>query len=270
MNKLLYVAMSGAKTILTRQATNNHNLANLSTTGFREDLDAAKSFPMDDQTLPTRVFVDVEQSGINADRGTIINTGRDLDIAIQGEGLLAVLNPDGSESYTRAGNLRVGPDGLIETADGFAVVGNNGPIVVPPYETLEISEDGTISIQSPGDAGANLAVIDRIKLVNPDETQLAKNDNGLLELRPQLTKKTVITATPDGIETTTETGLDAADAIAPADGTVSIMSGALETSNVNPARSLVTMVELSRLFEMQMKMMKVAEENDAANNRLLT
>lgn len=150
MDKLLYVAMSGARSTMHRQATNNNNLANINTTGFRADLDSAFSVEPPDQALPTRVFVDVQQKGVDRAPGNIMNTGRDLDIAIQGAGLIAVQNPDGSEAYTRAGNLRISPAGLLETADQLPVVGNNGPIIISPYETLEIAQDGTISIQPPG------------------------------------------------------------------------------------------------------------------------
>jgi len=270
MNKLLYVAMSGAKSVMARQATNNNNLANINTTGFREDLDAAVSYPVTDQGgLSTRVYVDVQQVGINAKRGTVINTGRDLDIAIEGDGLIAVLKPDGTEAYTRAGNLKLSPDGLIESADGFPIAGNNGPIIVPPYQTLDIAKDGTISIMTLGDSSGTLAVIDRIKLVNPDMQEMQKNENGLLELRPRLSRTTTITATPDGRTSTTELSLVNNRNGITADGSVNVASGALETSNVNPAYSLITMVELSRLFETQIRLMKTAEENDAAINRIL-
>lgn len=269
MDKLLYVAMSGARSTMHRQATNNNNLANINTTGFRADLDSAFSVEPPDQALPTRVFVDVQQKGVDRAPGNIMNTGRDLDIAIQGAGLIAVQNPDGSEAYTRAGNLRISPAGLLETADQLPVVGNNGPIIISPYETLEIAQDGTISIQPLGDTSGALAVLDRIKLVNPDAGTLEKNNNGTLGVAPQLTKTTTITANPDGgvdLRTVINTQVPEEDA----DNAVGIISGALETSNVNPAGSLITMLELSRIFEMQIKLMKTAEDNDTAINRILT
>lgn len=268
MDKLLYVAMSGAKTAMFRQAVNNNNLANINTTGFREDIESATDVQVEGQALPTRVYVDVEKKGINSAPGTIMNTGRNLDIAIQGEGMIAVQNPDGSEAYTRAGNLKISPSGLLETADQLPVMGNNGPIIISPYESLEIGMDGTISIQTLGDTSGSLVVLDRIKLVNPDADDLQKNNNGTLTLAPQLTKTTTIERDPEGATAQTETAL--ANPQAEADNNVGIISGALETSNVNPGSALITMVELSRNFEMQIKLMKVAEDNDTAINRILT
>lgn len=270
MDKLLYVAMSGSKTAMFRQAVNNNNLANINTTGFREDLESATDVQVPGQELPTRVYVDVQRKGINSTPGTIMNTGRDLDIAIQGDGLITVLNPDGSEAYTRAGNLRISPSGLLETADQLPVVGNNGPIVISPYESLEIAQDGTISIQTLGDTSGSLVVLDRIKLVNPDTDNLQKNNNGTLGLMPQLTKTTTIKGNPNSEEAISETKSTMTTPLVEADNTVGVISGALETSNVNPASSLITMVELSRNFEMQLKLMKIAEENDTAINRILT
>lgn len=268
MNKLLYVAMSGAKGVMVRQATNNHNLSNVNTTGFREDLDDAVSFATRNDKQATRVYVDVQQAGINVETGTVVNTGRDLDIAIQGDGLIAVQNPDGSEAYTRAGNLRVTANGLLETADGFAVLGNDGPITVTPFESIEIAEDGTISVQPLGDTSGTVAVLDRIKLVNPAASELQKNENGLIEVKPKLVKTVVRRIDADG-NTERQESTSLKPGIAPADASVGVISGALETSNVNPAHSLVTMVELSRVFEMQIKLMKTAEDNEAATDRIL-
>ncbi|MBX2879966.1 MAG: flagellar basal body rod protein FlgF [Granulosicoccus sp.] len=269
MDKMIYVAMSGAKSAMALQATNNHNLANINTTGFREDLAASVTHNVPDQALQTRAYVDVDTKGVNVSAGQIVNTGRDLDIAIEGDGLIAVMNPDGSEAYTRAGNLRISPTGLLETIDGLPVMGNNGPITISPYESLEIAEDGTISIVPLGDEGGTLAVLDRIKLVNPDTDQLQRNNNGTLGLPPQLVRKTTLVATEEGgVERNVATEYQ--QPFVGADGTVTVVNGALETSNVNPSHAMITMVELSRIFEMQMKLMKTAEENDAAINRILT
>lgn len=269
MDNQLYVAMSGAKQVLARVSTNSNNLANINTTGFKEDLDETVSFKVAGQKLPTRVYVDVNSMGINGAAGNIMNTGRELDIAIDGDGLIAIKNPDGSEAYTRAGNLRINTSGILETIDGSPVLGNNGPISISPYEKLEISKDGTISIVPPGDTSGSLVVLDRIKLVNPDTRELRKNENGTLELRPQLTKKTTIQGDGEG-GFTSEESIGTTQPTAAADASVGVISGALETSNVNTAKSLVSMVELSRLFELQMRLMKTAEENDTAINRILT
>lgn len=268
MDKMVYVAMSGAKSVMTRQATNNNNLANIATTGFREDLDASIDVPAPNRNMPTRVYSAVRPSGINGSAGDIINTGRNLDIAIEGDGMIAVANPDGSEAYTRSGNLRISPTGLLETSDGFPVMGNNGPITISPYETLEIAEDGTITIQPAGDPPGTRVELDRIKLVNPDTRDLERNENGLLNVRPTLTRITTINAQTGEFTPEDQAIVEVAPELE-ADANVQVLSGALETSNVNPARAMIMMVELSRVFELQLKLIKTAEDNDATMNKVL-
>jgi flagellar basal-body rod protein FlgF len=243
MDHMIYLAMSGAKEIMLRQSSNNHNLANVNTTGFKADLDAFKSLPVYGPGQPGRVYVQDERAGIDLSSGQINSTGRDLDVAINGEGFIAVQDRDGSEGYTRAGDLRVTSTGLLETGAGHPVMGNGGPIAIPPFEKILIGQDGTISIQPLGQSEANLAVVDRIKLVKPDTASLEKAPTGMLHLKEGAT--------------------------AEADASVTLASGALEGSNVNAVEALVNMIELSRQFELQVKMMKTAEDNDAASARLL-
>lgn len=243
MDKMVFLAMSGAKEVMLRQASNNHNLANLNTTGFKADLDAFKSLPVYGPGAASRVYVEDQRAGVDFSSGTLISTGRDLDVAVNGKGYIAIQDHDGSEGYTRAGDLRVNSAGLLETGAGYPVMGNGGPIAIPPFEKLQIGQDGTITIQPLGQTATTLAVVDRIKLVNPTDTDLQKNRNGVLHLK-------------DG-----ET--------AEADASISLGTGVLETSNVNSVEALVNMIELSRQFEMQIKMMKTAEDNDAAATKLL-
>jgi len=268
MDKMLYVAMSGAKGAMQRQATNNNNLANISTTAFKEDLEASLEVNVPGRTMPTRVYAAVHPSGINGSAGDIMNTGRDLDIAIEGDGFIAIMNPDGTEGYTRAGNLKLNAAGLLETADGLPVLGNSGPITVSPYESLQIDKDGTISIVPAGDATGTLVLLDRIKLVNPDTRDLQRNQNGTLGLEPQLAEIITLESVNGELQPVDREEVNAPRAL-PADADVGVISGALETSNVNPAKAMINMVELSRLFEMQLKLIKTAEENDTAVNRIL-
>ena len=240
---MIYVAMQGAKQVMLRQGTNSHNLANVSTTGFRADLDNFVSLPVYGPGHPTRVYVSDERVGVDFAQGQIVNTGRKLDVALNGHGFIAVQAPDGSEAYTRAGDLRITTGGLLETGAGYAVMGNDGPIAVPPFDMLEIGSDGTISIQPLGQTATTLAVLDRIKLVNPSPAALEKGSDGLLR-------------TVDG-------------EAAPADAFVKLSTGAIESSNVNAVESLVTMIELARQFEMHVKLMKEAEQNDEATTRLV-
>ncbi len=230
MDRMLYIAMTGAKQILQAQAANNHNLANVNTSGFRADLAAFRAMPVFGEGYPSRVYAMAERPGINFSYGTIAATGRELDIAINGPGWLAVQAPDGSEAYTRAGDLRISSNGLLITGAGHPVLGNGGPIAIPPAEKIEIASDGTISIRPVGQAAAALTVVDRIKLVNPPLQSLQKDADGLMRLK--------------------EGGS------APAEAAMTVTAGSLESSNVNPVEALVTMISLARQFEMQIKTMR--------------
>ncbi|PUB86613.1 MAG: flagellar biosynthesis protein FlgF [gamma proteobacterium symbiont of Ctena orbiculata] len=244
MDRMLYIAMSGAKETLIAQASNSNNLANVNTPGFMEDLNQFRSMPVFGQGYPTRVYALDERPNINFDKGSIHSTGNPLDLAIKGEGYFAVQAADGSEAYSRRGDLRVDANGLVTNGQGLPLIGNGGPIALPPYERLEIAPDGTITVLPEGATPDALAIIDRIKMVNPAAERLIKGEDGLLRLE-------------DGEE-------------ADADAATELVSGAIESSNVNVADAMVTMIELARKFEMQVKMMKTAEELDNASARLMT
>lgn len=238
MDRMLYIAMSGARQNMLAQAINSNNLANISTTGFRADLAAARSMPLfGGSGFPTRVYSMTEKPGIDFKQGAMSTTGRDLDIAIAGKGFISVQAPDGNEAYTRAGDLKTDNAGILQTGAGHIVLGEGGPITIPEAAKVDIGKDGTISITQAGEAGGGSTVIDRLKLVNPDIKDLKRNEFGLFVLK-------------NG---------DDADI----DDEVSIVSGTIETSNVNAAATLVNMIELARQFEMQIKMLKTAEENNA-------
>lgn len=243
MDRGLYIAMSGAKQILNAQDANSNNLANANTTGFRADLEQFRTQPLFGPGHPSRVYAMVERPGFNFAGGSLQTTGRELDMAIDGEGWIAVRSKDGSEAYTRAGDLHVTAQGQLVTGGGLAVMGNNGPIAIPPARKIDLGEDGTLSILPMGGTETTLAVIDRIKLVKPDQTQLDKGTDGLMRVRG---------GTP-----------------APPDAGVKLVSGALEGSNVNAVGEMVEMIELSRQFEYQIKMMKAAQDNGAASAQLM-
>jgi len=243
MDDMIYLAMTGAKQTEYAQAINSNNLANVSTTGFRADLHSFSSVPIDGPGVDSRVNAVVDSYGTDFAQGPIANTGRDLDVAIQGEGFIAVQAPDGTEAYTRAGDLRVEAGGLLSTGAGHLVMGDGGPVAIPPNSSLLIGGDGTISIQPYGQGPETMSTVDRIKLVNPDISTLQKGADGLMRL-------------PEG-------------EIADADASVSLMSGALEQSNVNVAKTLVNMIELARQYEMQVNVIKTSEENADAASQMM-
>jgi flagellar basal-body rod protein FlgF len=236
MDRMLYIAMTGAKESMLSQAMSSHNLANANTSGFRADLEAAQSMPLHGPGYASRAYSQVEGAGTDFTPGALMSTGRPLDVAVNGEGWIAVQAPDGSEAYSRAGDLRVDSAGRLMTGAGRPVLGNGGPIAVPPFEKLEIGTDGTLSIRPVGQGPETLAAVDRIKLVNPPLEQLRKGEDGLMR-------------TADGLP-------------AVADARVSLVTGSLESSNVNPVEAMVGLIESARQFEMQVKMMRAAEEND--------
>src|SRR6478735_649992 len=243
MDKFLYVAMSGAKETLRAQAANSHNLANASTNGFRADLSAFQSRAVAGSGYASRVYATNSTTGWDQTVGAQMSTGRDLDVAVQGDGFIAVQGRDGREAYTRAGDLIIDPNGQLMTKTGLPVLGDGGPVSVPPNNSLAIAPDGTISIVPQGQGPETTASIGRIKLVNPGNQNLDRGDDGLFRMR-------------DGSD-------------APADANTRIASGALEASNVNAAESMVNMIELARNFELQVKAIKAAEDNGAASAQLL-
>ena len=243
MDRMLYVAMTGAAETLRAQTVNNHNLANVSTTGFRADLAAFQSRAVDGSGYASRVYATNGTVGWDKTSGALLSTGRDLDIAINGQGWIAVQGPDGKEAYTRAGNLQVDATGNLLTATGEPVLGDGGPINIPPYSSIFFARDGSISIVAQGQAPDTTATVDRIKLVNPADADIQRSDDGLFRL------KNGSAAEPDA--------------------NVQISSGMLESSNVNTAEAMVNMIELSRQFEMQVKAIRTAEENAAAASQLM-
>ena len=243
MDRMLYVAMNGAKQNMLAQAVNSNNLANISTTGFRADLAAARSMPLyGGSGHPTRVYSMTEKPGVDFKQGAMSTTGRDLDIAVAGKGFIAVQGRDGAEAYTRAGDLKTNNAGVLQTGAGHTVLGQGGPIIIPEAAKVDIGKDGTISITQVGE-GDGSTVIDLIKLVNPNLQDLKRNEQGLFVLK-----------NGENADTATD---------------VSVVSGTVETSNVNAASALVNMIELARQFEMQVKMMKTSEENDAQASQIL-
>jgi flagellar basal-body rod protein FlgF len=243
MDRLIYTAMTGAKHTLEQQATTSHNLANATTTGFRAQIDQFRAVPIQGAILPTRAFVVDSTTGSDMSSGAIQHTGRDLDVAVEGEGWLAVTAADGSEAYTRNGSLKMDENGLLLTREGLTVQGDGGPITIPPGSNLAVAKDGTISLQPDGSGPNALTTIGRLKLVNPPATDLVRGDDGLFRVK---------SGEP-----------------ATADPNVAILSGALESSNVNVVDAMVDMISLARQFDMQIKLLERAESNDSKASQLL-
>jgi flagellar basal-body rod protein FlgF len=242
MDKALYIAMTAAKNNMLGQAIRSNNLANVNTTGFRGDFEQARSMGVYyGEGLPTRAFALTETPQTNFAEGSLIQTGRDLDVAVKGRGYIAVQAADGREAYTRAGSLYIDSAGVLRTGNNLPVMGNSGPMAIPEFQKLEIGLDGIVSVVGKGEAPDALTQVDQIKLVNPDESLLKKGVDGLLYAEGDV-------------------GIDVS---------VSLVSGFLEGSNVNPVNELTHILTLARQYEMSIKLMKTAEENSQASARLL-
>ena len=243
MDRSLYIAMSGAKQTLLAQTSNANNLANTQTTGFKSDFEQFRAMPAFGPGFPSRVYAMTERPGSDLTMGAIQTTDNDLDVAIKGEGWIAVEDAKGKEAYTRSGDLRVTAEGQLLTGSGSPVLGDDGPIVIPPAEKISIGSDGTISIIPLGETEVGLAVIDRIKLVKPELNNLEKLNDGLMHLKEE--------------------------AVIEADADITLIQGALEGSNVNAVSALVDMIELARNFELQIKVMKNADDNSGVSAKLM-
>jgi len=239
MDRLGYTAMTAAsRTMLSLQVRSN-NLANVSTPGFRADLERAQSVAVEGYGYDSRHMALADDNGVSLAAGPMVATGRELDFAVKGNGLIVLQDGDG-EAYTRQGSMQVDAEGRL-TLNGRVVLGEGGPIVLPEYDRMEIGNDGTVSIMAPGDF--LMAEVDRIRLVDVPAANLMKNPAGLLVTR-------------DG------------EPAQPSEE-VRLVSGFLESSNVSAIDELASTMSLNRLFETQVKMMKAAEDLSDAGNRMI-
>lgn len=245
MDRLIYTAMTGAKHTFLQQAGVAHNLANATTTGYRAQEHRFRAVPVQaDGTLPTRAFVVDASVSDNFDQGPMSYTGRSLDVAVQGSGWITVQLPDGSEAYTRNGNFQVNANGQLQTKSGINVMGDGGPLTVPPDNMIAIAPDGTVSAIPSYGTPNTVNAVGTIKLVNPPTADLVRGDDGLFRLK---------SGQP-----------------APTDTNVRLASETLEGSNVNVVDAMVSLISLSRQFEMQTKMISSAEANDQAAARVMS
>jgi flagellar basal-body rod protein FlgF len=243
MDRSVYIAMTGATQTMRAQDAVSHNLANASTVGFKAELSSFQSVPVLGPGANTRINAVAQGEGQDYTQGSIQQTGRSLDVAVNGSGWIAVQSADGSEGYTRAGNLQLDAEGNLTDARGNPVMGSGGPITIPDSSSISVGKDGTISTVPMGQGPNTIAAVGQIKLVNPDPTQMTEGSDGLMHMNDGSTADT--------------------------DDTVTVTSGALEASNVNPSSELVKMISLSRQYEMQVRSIKTAEDDADDSSKLL-
>lgn len=238
----LYTGMVGAKQAFMQMQLISNNLANVNTTGHRAELPIFSSYMVQGEGLPTQYYSVMDKTAADFAQGPMINTDRNLDVAINGPGFIAVQTVSGSEGYTRNGSFVLSSEGFLKTDKGDYVLGQQGLITIPPSQNLTIGQDGTITVQGLGQNERSVTVVDRIKLVNPPLNSISRGTDGYFY---------------------------SINGTIPADNKVKLVPGNLEGSNVNPVDQLVDMIEASRFFELQVKMMKSADENGAKATELL-
>lgn len=235
MDKMIYTAMTGAAHVLQQQASVSENLANANMPGFRATLNSFRAVPLVGEGLQTRTFVVDSTVGTDFTPAPFQQTGRSLDVAVQGAGWIAVQGPDGKEAYTRNGSFKTSPNGVLQTRTGLNVLGDSGPITIPPDAEITFAKDGTISTVPSGAQVTSVVVVGRLKLVNPPQAMLERGGDGLFRVK--------------------------GGAKVNADANVEVSPGSLEGSNVNTVEAMVTMITLARQFDMQMKILQNADSN---------
>ncbi|QPK14352.1 flagellar basal body rod protein FlgF [Pectobacterium versatile] len=248
MDHAIYTAMGGASQSLEKQAITANNLANASTPGFRAQLSALRAVPVNGLTLPTRTLVVASTPGADMTEGVMNYTGRAMDVALPKESWLAVQTANGGEAYTRNGNMEISADGQL-TIQGRVVMGDGGPIDIPPQAQISISADGTISALNAGDPPNTIAQLGRLKLVKATGQEVERSDDGLFRLTQQAQQQR--------------------GNVLQNDPTVRIMPGVIEGSNVNTVDTMVDMIANARRFEMQMKIISSVDDNAQRANQIL-
>ena len=241
MDKMIFTVLNGMKVTEQRQANTFNELANVNTVGFKKSFSSSvisrdlvaegglnsRAFPM----LKTDNVVDLTP-------GSVQRTGHPLDLFISGQGLIAVQSTDGTEAYTRRGDIKITENGVLTTGAGHLLLGDNGPITLPPSAKVDITADGTVNILAAGEAGNVMTPIARVKLVNAENSVMQIRSDGLYE-----------TSTKE---------------ILPPDASITVMSGALEGSSASPIDAMVQMIRDSREYEMQVSVFKNAKELSTA------
>jgi flagellar basal-body rod protein FlgF len=238
MDRLIYTALSGMRGAMARQTTTANNLANANTTGFRAEMSSASALWVRGPGFETRAPTSQQVVAADMAPGSVTNTGRDLDVAMQGDALLAVQADDGSEAYTRRGDLQVSATGIVTTGDGHLVLGDGGPLTLPPADSIRIADDGAIWIVPTGGDPNQPQQVDRLKLATPAGSRIQKGLDGLFRV-------------PDG-------------GALPSDPDARLTPHSLEGSNVNTSQTLIDMIEASRSWDMQLQLVTQAREMDTS------
>ena len=243
MDRLIYTSLTAMRGSMSRQTAIANNLANAQTPGFRADIANAQSLWLDGSGLDARALVSEEVLGADMRAGTVTQTGRDLDIAMQGDALLVVQAEDGEEAYTRRGDLQISPSGLLTTGDGHPVQGGQGPVTIPPADAISIDQEGRVWVVPQGGDPENPQEVDRLRLATPTGSEIAKGLDGLFRVK--------------------------GGGILPDDPEARLLTRSIEGSNVTATSALVEMIEASRSWDTQLKMISDVRDMDSATANLM-
>ena len=243
MDRLIYTSLTAMRGSMSRQTAIANNLANAQTPGFRADMASAQSLWLDGSGLDARAMASEEVLGADMKAGTVTQTGRDLDIAMQGDALLVVQAKNGEEAYTRRGDLQISPSGLLTTGDGHPVQGGQGPVTIPPADAISIDQEGRVWIVPQGGDPENPQEVDRLRLAGPAGSDIAKGLDGLFRVR--------------------------GGGILPDDPEARLLTRSIEGSNVTATAALVEMIEASRSWDTQLKMIGDVRDMDSATANLM-
>lgn len=243
MDRLVYTAYSGLRSRMAAQAAIANNMANASTVGFRADKIGFEQLALKGGAHEARALTAGEVIDADRKNGAVIATGRDLDVALEGNAWLAVQAGDGEEAYTRRGDLTIAPSGVLQTGDGFPVIGGSGPITIPPAAKVTIGPDGSVLVVPPGGEIDKPQIVDRLKLVDPNGSETVKGTDNLLRVKGG-------GALPDNPD-------------------AKVLAGSLEQSNVNMTDTLVQMIENQRSYEVQARLLSTAKDMDDGGASLM-
>ena len=243
MDRLIYTSLTAMRGSMSRQTAIANNLANAQTPGFRADIANAQSLWLDGNGLDARAMASEEVRGADMRAGTVTQTGRDLDIAMQGDALLVVQAENGEEAYTRRGDLQISPSGLLTTGDGHPVQGGQGPVTIPPADAISIDQEGRVWIVPQGGDPENPQEVDRLRLATPVGSEIAKGLDGLFRVK--------------------------GGGILPDDPEARLLTRSIEGSNVTATSALVEMIEASRSWDTQLKMISDVRDMDSATANLM-
>ena len=243
MDRLIYTSLTAMRGSMSRQTAIANNLANAQTPGFRADMANAQSLWLDGSGLDARAMASEEVLGADMRAGTVTQTGRDLDIAMQGDALLVVQATNGEEAYTRRGDLQISPSGLLTTGDGHPVQGGQGPVTIPPADAISIDQEGRVWVVPQGGDPENPQEVDRLRLATPTGSEIAKGLDGLFRVK--------------------------GEGILPDDPEARLLTRSLEGSNVTATSALVEMIEASRSWDTQLKMISDVRDMDSATANLM-